>query len=314
MSLLSILSNHLLSSELDLFRFILSAPHRYKKYTIPKRNGNGVRDIAQPSKGLKLLQKKAISSLDCLIDLPIHKSAMAYLKGVNIKDNAEAHKNSSYLLKMDFLNFFPSILPDDLIQHVEKYKKIQLSLDDKKILSSLFYYKKYRNSPLILSIGAPTSPYISNTLMYDFDTAVCTYCEGKQIIYTRYADDLVFSTNTKDLLFELPAIINGFVEKLSYPHLAINDNKTVFLSKSNNRHITGLVISNSGTTGIGRSKKRQIKSMVYKFLHNDLSDEEILYLRGYLSFCKGVDEDFLIALQNKYGEDNIQNIKNFVSS
>ncbi|TXL12449.1 hypothetical protein BMR06_17505, partial [Methylococcaceae bacterium HT5] len=95
MSILEGLSKKILLNEPDLWKFISSAPHRYKKYKIEKRNGKGFRDIAQPSKELKFLQNTAVFGIDLFQNLPIHHSAKAYIKKINIKDNAEAHKLNS---------------------------------------------------------------------------------------------------------------------------------------------------------------------------------------------------------------------------
>jgi len=311
MSILKILSQKLFVSENELSRYIKSAPYRYKKYTIPKRNGNGTRNIAQPSKELKFIQKKALQDLDIIKSLPIHESAMAYRKKISIKNNAEAHKESSYLLKMDFANFFPSIKPIDLITHIEQQEsEINLSAEDKQVISSLFFYRQRRNSPLVLSIGAPSSPFISNTLMYDFDMRINSYCLNLNITYTRYADDLAFSTSTKNILFDVPDFIQNYISEFQSPWLFINRNKTTFLSKNCNRHITGLVISNDGKTSIGRKKKRAIRSMIYNYSKGKLSPSEESYLRGYLSYCRGVDNNFLTKLQEKYGESYLNLIRN----
>ena len=309
--ILSRLSKKLLLNESDLWKFLSSAPHRYKKYRIEKRNGKGFREIAQPSKELKFVQNTVINNFELFSSLPIHNAAKAYRKNLNIKDNAEAHKSNSYLLKMDFSNFFPSIRPSDLISHIEKFGKIELNNLDKQVVSKLFFYDKYRNSNLVLSIGAPTSPYISNTVMYDFDGLVEEFCKKNEIVYTRYADDLTFSTSKKGVLFEIPEFIELALKDIAYPKLSINVDKTVFLSKRNNRHITGLVVSNEGGVSIGRKKKRYIKSLVYKFCKNELEKKEILYLQGYLAFCSGIDKVFVLSLENKYGKNNIKLIRSF---
>ena len=110
MKILLEISNILCIEPEHLLRFSSTSPHRYKVYTIPKRNGKGIRTIAHPSKELKYIQRILFKVLRKL--LPVHQSAMAYKKGVGIKDNAAAHVRNSYLLKMDFNNFFPSITPE----------------------------------------------------------------------------------------------------------------------------------------------------------------------------------------------------------
>ncbi|HBB4912751.1 TPA: RNA-directed DNA polymerase, partial [Escherichia coli] len=91
--------------------FIFTAPYRYKVYPIPKRNG-GFREIAQPSRALKFMQRIVIAELEKV--LKVHENAYAYVKGRSIKDNVEKHQRNSYILKVDFCDFFNSINPCDL--------------------------------------------------------------------------------------------------------------------------------------------------------------------------------------------------------
>lgn len=309
MSILKSLSELVLINELDLYKYICTAPYRYKKFKILKRNKKGFRDIAQPTKELKYLQRKAVQKLDIISELPIHSSAKAYMKGINIFQNAEAHKNNQFLLKMDFSNFFPSLNPSDLISYIEENYSIELDIYDKKIVSNLFFYRKRRNKPLELSIGAPSSPHISNILMYKFDVIVSDFCKLKNITYTRYADDLTFSTNEKEILFNLPVYISDICTEIQHPRLLVNELKTVFLSKKGNRHVTGLVISNNNKVSIGRKKKRYIKSLVYNFSNGVIDKSNLAYLKGYLSFCSSFDQSFVRSLESKYGKEILEAIK-----
>jgi len=180
MSIVDFLVEKLVVPKSIVETLVLTAPHRYKTYEVTKRNGKGKREIAQPSKELKYIQRIVLKEFDLMQNLPIHDSAMAYRKNIGIQDNALMHKDNQYLLKMDFSNFFPSIVPTDLIKHIEKYKGLKLDEEDIKCLSRLFFYTKEKGSGLVLSIGAPSSPYISNTLMYDFDILLQKKCELKK--------------------------------------------------------------------------------------------------------------------------------------
>lgn len=290
----------LLSVEAErLKKYIATCPHRYKVYSIPKRNGLGVRIIAQPAKELKFLQKFVCEKY--LGELPVHEACTAYRKNISIKDNALAHVKNNYLLKMDFKDFFPSITPEDLIKHIEKNLNWRDWEEDKFIIERLFFYLRNRGDDLKLSIGAPTSPFLSNTILYDFDSAITELCKMQNITYTRYADDLAFSTNVKDILFDFAEIVIENLAQCEYPTITINPDKTVFLSRKGNMHITGLVLSNEKKISIGRSKKRHIKSLVYRVLNNGVTEEEKLYLSGYLSFCVSVEPEFIDRLKEKYG-------------
>lgn len=293
-------------------KFIISAPVRYKRYEIPKRNGSGTRLIAQPSRSVKPLQKACISELRNV--LPIHTAALAYEIGTGIKRNANMHRYNRYLLKMDFINFFPSIKPDVLLNTFEKHN-LTLTDVDKNILSSLLFWKPSRRySNLELSIGAPSSPFISNAVMYFFDVAVTEYCQRRNITYTRYADDLAFSTNTADILFELPEFLNTLVQQPSMEFLRFNTDKTVFASRRVNRHITGVTITNDGRLSLGRKRKRKISSLIHRFsLRQIRSDKEINELKGMLGFAKHIEPIFVRRMCQKYGKAIILEIQKFNS-
>ncbi|SNV57733.1 hypothetical protein [Haemophilus pittmaniae] len=105
MNIVDYLSDLILMDRRELLKFSSTSPYRYKVYEIPKRNSNGKRTIAQPSKELKYIQRALLKFFDGVI--PIHDSVFSYKKGISIKDNACCHVNYKYLLKMDFKDFFP---------------------------------------------------------------------------------------------------------------------------------------------------------------------------------------------------------------
>lgn len=308
MDIYNALSELLLIDEADITDYINRAPHRYKVYKIPKRNGSGSRVIAQPTKELKVFQKAALSMP--LLSLPVHKSAFAYMDGIGIKQNAQKHSKNQYLLKMDFSDFFPSIVSDDLVHHVEKHKG-KLGERDRTALKKLFFWRTKDSSEHRLSIGAPSSPFISNTILFEFDTIVDSFCIQKGITYTRYADDLTFTTNISGLLFGLPKFVGGVLGELEYPKLKINQDKTVFSSKKNNRHVTGLVLTNDNTVSLGREKKRYIRSLVYRFYNEKLSNDESIKLRGLISFAKHIEPTYYHSLVKKYSLKVISDIEHY---
>lgn len=311
MSILNNLCIKLAAEKSELYSFINTAPHRYKSYAIPKRNGTGTRIIAQPSRAVKVLQELALASI--AEKLPVHNSAMAYIKGKNIKENAAKHKLNQYILKMDFKDFFHSIKPNDLIEHANKHLG-KLDDEDRFMLAKLFFWSPKDGQGSRLSIGAPSSPFISNTILFQFDLRLSNYLAKNNITYTRYADDLTFSTNKRNILSEIPNAVKGICEHLSYPKLTINDSKTIFSSKANNRHITGLVLTNDNKISLGRDKKRAIKSLIFRFSKSELDEKAILNLRGQISFAKHIEPTFYSSLINKYSMTTIQAIQSFQSN
>lgn len=302
------LSEILLIDESEIVEYIKKAPYRYKVYEIPKRNGHGTRTIAQPARELKVFQQLSLDHP--LLNLPVHDAAFAYRDGIGIKKNAEMHAKNQYLLKMDFANFFPSIIDTDLIAHIEKHHG-EISQRNKTAICKLFFWRKKRESINRLSIGAPSSPFISNTLLYDFDEEISNICTPLMITYTRYADDLTFTTNEPGILSMIPNVVNEALKSIKVPTLRINPQKTVYSSKKNNRHVTGLVLSNDDKVSLGRTRKRYIRSLIFQFQSESLAGEDIVKLKGLLGFAKHIEPTFYSSLINKYSLDLILSIEKF---
>jgi RNA-directed DNA polymerase len=305
MNLLNFLSETLLIDEEDILKFSVTAPYRYKLYSIDKRNGKGKRLIAHPSKELKFMQKIMTNKFTAI--LPIHDNSFAYKKEVSIKDNALMHVKSKYLLKMDFKDFFPSITPELLFKILDKFG-YQIGDEDRKLLESLLFYRIEREGSLRLSIGAPSSPFISNFIMYHFDEAMKTSCDLKKIKYSRYADDITFSTNLKGELFAIPAIVESALNKYCYGKVSINTEKTIYSSKAHNRHVTGVTITNEDKLSLGRERKRLISSMTYRFKNQSLNEGAIGTLIGLISFALHIEPIFVKRLLKKYGNETLSKL------
>ncbi|MCQ9122066.1 RNA-dependent DNA polymerase [Rodentibacter pneumotropicus] len=300
MKIVDVLSLKLLMSNTDIVKFANTAPHRYKVYQIPKRNSSKKRTIAQPSKELKFLQRILCGILEDI--LPIHNSAFAYKKNIGIKQNAEFHSKNKFLLKMDFKNFFPSINPNLFLRQIESHA-ISLDEVDKKLLINLIFRKPYREGILELSIGAPSSPLISNFIMYNFDKAISEKCNSMSITYTRYADDITFSTNSVNILFNIPKIVESLLHDIYQGDISLNKEKTVFSSKAHNRHVTGITLSNDSKLSIGRYKKRVLSSKIHHYLLGHLKEDEIQKLKGELAFSFHIEPILKKRFIRKYGKE-----------
>lgn len=288
---------------------IFTAPRRYKVYDIPKRNGKGSRTIAQPTKLIKTIQRECIEYLSKI--LPVHFTATAYIKGKSIKDNALKHKNNRFLLKMDFKNFFNNITEYDFKKYIQKHRtdyNISWTEKDYEDLCNIFFWCPKNTYKRILSIGAPSSPTLSNMLMYDFDTIIYKYCSENNVVYTRYADDLTFSCNEAFKLKDVEKYVTNISKAIDFPTLVINEEKTVHTSKKKNRHVTGITITNDGQLSLGYKRKIVLKSLIHKYINNELDENSILYLRGMLNFAISIEPGFILRMKNKYGEDAVRAI------
>lgn len=291
----------------ELSSFLLMAPNKYKIYSIPKRS-SGRRTIAHPTSLLKACQRCALLHLELFFQ--VHSVAYAYKKGIGIKDNAKCHLKSKYLLKMDFQNFFHSITPILLFKITQKLE-VDISQKDKDILEKLLFWRPSKRSggKLILSIGAPSSPFISNCILYLFDEELSAICKKKGIKYTRYADDLTFSSNIKNILFDMPKLVKEQLLLHFNTSISINETKTIFSSKAHNRHVTGVTLSNNGTLSIGRKRKRYISSLIHKYSLGILATEDLNYLQGLLSFAFDIEPEFIKRMEKKYSEKILEQLR-----
>ncbi len=283
--------------EEEIKRIFACAPHTYKQYTIPKRSG-GVRVIAQPAGETKFIQRWLIENL--FEKLPVHSCAMAYKTGASIKKNAQAHVHNSYLVKFDFKDFFTSIKEKNLVEHFSIFLAGDLTPDDIKLAARASCIKLSQGDERCLSVGASSSPILSNSILYDFDSAVYNWCADKGIVYTRYADDLTFSTNEKGLSSSIEPQIREFVRSNCIVKLRFNLKKTTHLSKKSQRRVTGLVITNDQALSLGRERKREIKALIHQYSVGRLDDERLLTLQGLLGFAKDIEPVFLISMYKKY--------------
>jgi retron-type reverse transcriptase len=299
MDLKSLLSSAFMLDDETIYRFAVTCPHRYKVYSIQKRNGKGLRTIAHPSKELKVFQRQIAYYLGGLFQE--HEATFAYRKGVGIKDNAELHSGSEYILKMDFKNFFPSITPDLFFSQVRELG-IPLPQRDKALMRHFLFYKRSREDSLRLSIGAPSSPIVSNICMHRFDEKIAALTVDSHITYSRYADDLTFSTIEKETLFVIPELVKATLESVYGQQIQINTDKTIFSSKAHQRFVTGVTLTNQGGISIGRKRKRKIMAMVHHFCNNRLDQDEIEKLRGLIAFAKHIEPSLLMRIDNKYGK------------
>lgn len=291
-------------SEHELVVLIATAPSRYKVHYMEKRGGRGRREIAQPTKEIKFLQRMLVKHE--LSDLPIHDAAVAYRTGLSIADYARPHAENRYLLKLDFKNFFPNIKWSALVHRLmtdSEYTENELW-----ILGNLLCRKDRSTRVLQLSIGAPSSPHMSNYVLYEFDSTLANFCNSRAVRYSRYADDLAFSTNIPHTLDRVEQEVRRVLGELNYLGLNLNEEKSVNVSKKNRRMLAGLTLSNDGRASVGREAKRKLRQTVYGAARGKLGSSEIANLQGRLAFTYGVDPEFVNMLLARYGFASIASI------
>jgi len=278
-----------------------TASYEYKTYTIPKRTG-GVRIIHHPSRRLKALQRWLLTNI--IERLPTHDAAMGYRIGRSTLDNARRHTGSNYLLRLDFSNFFESITSTD----VRAYIADRSHLFSGWLTGDIEFFCSIVCRNDALTIGAPTSPALSNVLCFDLDQAIQNYCQVRDITYTRYADDLFFSTRTPGILNSLEAEVTRICRNLRFPaSLALNPTKVRHSSKRGARRVTGVVLGSDERAYVGRRLKRKIRAQIHRL--ERLSPTERSSLAGLIAYVMGNDPGFINSLINKYGLERVRNAR-----
>lgn len=285
-------------------RIAETARHRYKIFKIPKKRKPEKRTVAQPAREVKLIQKEIVRLLEP--KLPVHWCAKAYKKRTSIKENAEVHTDCNFLTKLDFIDFFSCISREDIFNHFQKFNS-QLELDKENIdfVLNACTWNQGAIEKLSLCIGAPSSPWLSNTIMYDFDTYVVTACTSLGVNYSRYSDDISISCSEPKILIEAEKKISEIIRSIHYPRLRLNQEKRVAVGRSAAMRVTGLTLTNDGHVSVGRKRKRGVRAGVNRYVLGKLSDNEIARLKGELAFVLSVEPDFSQTLIKTYSDADL---------
>lgn len=222
----------------------------YKIYKIKKRNGK-YRTIYEPNSILKQIQKRILVNI--LNNKSISKYAKAYHKGIQLKDNAIPHINKEMILKLDIKDFFENISFLDIYNSC-----FPIEYFPKSVGMILTYLCTYDNH---LTQGSPTSAYISNLVMKEFDEELGNWCNLTNISYTRYSDDMTFSGafNPSELITKIRKMLYKF-------GLELNNDKIHVVYKSSSQNVTGIVVNEKMQVNVKyRNKIRQEIYYIKKF-------------------------------------------------
>lgn len=281
-----------LTEKLIYFLTKKDAEGRYKTFYVAKRDG-GQREINAPCMSLKVLQRWVLENI--LYKVRVSQYSLGFLKSENgspLVQCAERHKNNLYILKMDLKDFFPSVRRERV------YKQfLQLGYD--KYASNLLANICTLNDKL--PQGAVTSPYLANLVCYRMDIRIAGYCNKRDITYTRYADDLTFSCDNRDMLRNIYGMIKKIVEDEGF---LVNEKKTRFLTPKGHKEIIGVTV-NDGVIKAPKEMKRKIRAMIHlAIISGDYSN--IDKIRGYISYIDSIEKNYRSKII-KYIEQYIDN-------
>jgi RNA-directed DNA polymerase len=251
----------------------------YKIITIPKKNGDK-RKIYIPNEELKKKQKEILKKLNDIYftDTEVRRELMfcySFKKNISIYNNALQHAGKKYILKIDLKDFFPSCT----IYNASRFVKRVLSMAE--INLNDVYYNGF------LPQGAPTSPFISNLYLASFDCEVVSLLRtsfSDDAVYSRYADDIVISSNSKAIFSK--TLLNILSKKLDKIGFKINEDKIKKLTRSCPMRVTGFVV-NSGKPTVSRKERRLIRAIIHNATKRKaISRSDYQKILGFLAFCQ----------------------------
>lgn len=289
----------------------------YSRFTIPKRSG-GLRAISAPRPYLKAAQTRVLRAI--LEFVPLHDAAMAFRPARSIGDNALVHSHAksggpAVVLRVDLQDFFPSIT----------FKRIagvfaQLGYNGGvATLLALICTEPPRVTATLdgttshvalgarfVPQGAPTSPALTNILCRRLDSRLSGMARAYDFNYTRYADDLVFSSLKGADAIHLK---HGVMQILEDENLAVNPDKVDFARRGQRQSVTGLIVNGERGPRPSRRDLRRFRAVMHDIgcngaptVSEKMGQSALCWARGYLAFVQGCAPDVAGKLREKYSE------------
>ena len=259
---------------------------------ISKKNG-GKRRLSIPDSYTKVVQKKINILLTKFYHAP--KSVYAFVKSSdnkkNIVTNAYMHINKKIVINVDIENFFNSI-------NFGRVRGLLMSYPyniDKDLATKIAQLTIFNNQ---LPQGAPSSPVISNMICYKLDKQLMHLAKEYRCMYTRYADDITFSTNDKYL--NQKAFFKELNKKINENGFSLNSSKTRVQKYCHSQIVTGLKVNEK----VNLSKKyiRQIRSMLHSLHKDGLAEASVKHFKLYNideKYSKDKEKSFKRILRGK---------------
>lgn len=183
-------------SALAYIVYKLKDEEKYKKFKIPKRSG-GEREICAPQDQLKALQRRLANVLYACrreIESETERRPLShgFRKDLSIITNARRHKRRRYVLNLDLKDFFPTFNFGRVRGFFISNNAFKLN---EKVATIVAQIACFENG---LPQGSPCSPIISDLIAHLLDVRLAQLAKQNQLTYSRYADDLTFSTSRRD--------------------------------------------------------------------------------------------------------------------
>jgi RNA-directed DNA polymerase len=264
----------------ELRSVVARSENCYRHFRIRKRSG-GHRVISVPEPTLMLVQRWIAAYI--LNHQQVHHCSFAFSPKASILKCAARHVGARWLIKLDVAGFFGSITEIQVYrvfrslgyQPLISFELARLTTHAAPLNSARYELAQWRAkphpSPIIeyrdsrigyLPQGAPTSPMLSNLIMRDADAEIEAIAKGAAVRYTRYSDDLTFSTRGKfdrDSARKLIWKVFGVLRSMG---LHVNHRKTTVVPPGGRKVVLGLLVD-----GVSPRLTRDFRSMLRQHLY-----------------------------------------------
>ncbi len=298
-------ANYLETTVKDLTNILDDIRNYYSRFYIKKGNKNRI--IYAPHDELKKIQNNILHKI--IYKFRPHENCFGFVKNKSTLDNAKYHFGAKYLLCIDLKDFFDNIKADK-VYPAFRYLIYNTPLRDNYIsgptaqgfkhVSTILGHLCMFNNHLIQ--GAPTSPSLSNVIFYPTDVELTELATQNNVLYSRYADDIIFSSKDEFNMKELYNDVNKILSKNNY---IINKKKTKFLTNKKCLSVTGITINEK--ININRKYYRKLKSEIFN-LRNSTIDKN-LYEKyvGKLQWVKFVAPQKWMKIQKIFSTISVEN-------
>ena len=248
----------------------------YGNFKIRKKSG-GIREINAPRVFLKVIQRFLLDYY--LVALPTHSSVHSFTKSKSIADNARIHAKKKFVGTIDIENYFGSITEEHIVNLLKSNRYFE---GEPKLIADIC------TKDGVLPQGAPTSPILSNALLFSFDEAMSKYADESGLTYSRYADDLTISGDDRDK-------VKDALEKIEHElrvgySFKINESKKRIVSFNSRQVVTGLVVNEKAQPP--RKKRHQIRAAFHNAeKKGSITTKKLNELRGHYGYLHSIPEN-----------------------
>lgn len=254
----------------------------YRKFRIPKKTG-GFREIHAPKGQLKDILT-TLAFIFSTLYVPT-KNAMAFTRGRSIVDNAASHNGHNYVLNLDLKNFFTSITAMDVERGLTQLGISPLTAKDLASICTCPVITKGRVHNVVPQ-GSPASPVLSNICAMKLDARLEGLARRFHLTYTRYADDMTFSSN-HSIYREGGEFMTELYQIISECGFTINPKKTRLQKRGTRQEVTGLNVGDH--VNVPRRYIKTLRAIIHEIAITEIPlKHDVNVARSKLNFLRMV--------------------------